>query len=197
MMSCSRTWCAAFILTPKELNWSWCFQNQKCTKTTEVKITAISWTGHAERWNGFIYTSNNDEQYSNGFYYASHADDVLEGGERVSMASYGLNHYQHLNKAAFLGCANLDKTTHWTLAQVLWSKWLGLAWVRGENGRQHWTTKRFINSFPRCSVRVRGNNNKQVYIIPDVGCAEYLKQHYFPRCRIKPAMIKLKGKKQI
>ena len=40
---------------------------------------------------------------------------MLEGGERVSMASYGLNHYQHLHKAAFLGCANLDGTTigHW------------------------------------------------------------------------------------
>ena len=82
-------------------------------------------TGHGSTEDEFIYTSNNDEQYSNGF-IIPRADDMLEGGERVSMASYGLNHYQHLHKAAFLGCANLDGTTigHW---RILRTEWLGLA----------------------------------------------------------------------
>lgn len=95
----------------------------------------------------FIYTSNNDEQYSNGFYYSTRADDVLEGGERVSMASYGLNHYQHLHKAAFLGCANLDGTTigHWRTYCEL----NGWDWRELEEKRQAALNyERFINSFP-------------------------------------------------
>ncbi|EFB3123316.1 DEAD/DEAH box helicase family protein [Escherichia coli] len=170
--------------------------NQKCTKKllSENYSDILNGTRRALR-DGFIYTSNNDEQYSNGFYYASHADDVLEGGERVSMASYGLNHYQHLNKAAFLGCANLDKTTigHWRKYCDL----NGWDWRELEEKRQAALNYEKVYQFvSRCSVRVRGNNNKQVYIIPDVGCAEYLKQHYFPDAVIKPAMIKAERKKR-
>ncbi|PLM03325.1 hypothetical protein CWN02_20995, partial [Klebsiella pneumoniae] len=133
--------------------------------------------------------------YSNGFYYSSRADDVLEGGERVSMASYGLNHYQHLHKAAFLGCANLDGTTigHWRKYCDL----NGWDWRELEEKRQAALNYEKVYQFvSRCSVRVRGNNNKQVYILPDIGCAEYLKQHYFQDAVIKPAMIKTEMKKR-
>lgn len=170
--------------------------SQKCTKKllSEYYSDILNGTRRALR-DGFIYTSNNDEQYSNGFYYASHADDVLEGGERVSMASYGLNHYQHLHKAAFLGCANLDKTTigHWRKYCDL----NGWDWRELEEKRQAALNYEKVYQFvSRCSVRVRGNNNKQVYIVPDVGCAEYLKQHYFPDAVIKPEMIKTERKKR-
>ena len=170
--------------------------NQKCTKKllSDYYSDILNRTRRVLR-DEFIYTSNNDEQYSNGFYYASHADDVLEGGERVSMASYGLNHYQHLHKAAFLGCANLDKTT---IGQ--WRKYCdlnGWDWRELEEKRQAALNYEKVYQFvSRCSVRVRGNNNKQVYIVPDVGCAEYLKQHYFPDAVIKPEMIKTERKKR-
>lgn len=170
--------------------------NQKCTKKllSDYYSDILNRTRRVLR-DEFIYTSNNDEQYSNGFYYASHADDVLEGGERVSMASYGLNHYQHLHKAAFLGCANLDKTTigHWRKYCDL----NGWDWRELEEKRQPALNYEKVYQFvSRCSVRVRGNNNKQVYIVPDVGCAEYLKQHYFPDAVIKPEMIKTERKKR-
>jgi len=170
--------------------------NQKCTKKllSDYYSDILNRTHRVLR-DEFIYTSNNDEQYSNGFYYASHADDVLEGGERVSMASYGLNHYQHLHKAAFLGCANLDKTTigHWRKYCDL----NGWDWRELEEKRQAALNYEKVYQFvSRCSVRVRGNNNKQVYIVPDVGCAEYLKQHYFPDAVIKPEMIKTERKKR-
>ena len=35
-----------------------------------------------------------------------------------------------------------------------------------------------------------------MYIVPDVGCAEYLKQHYFHDAVIKPEMIKTERKKR-
>ncbi|WP_432538849.1 DEAD/DEAH box helicase [Klebsiella pneumoniae] len=170
--------------------------NQKCTKKllSEHYGDILNGTRRALR-DGFIYTSNNDEQYSNGFYYASRADDVLEGGERVSMASYGLNHYQHLHKSAFLGCANLDGTTigHWRKYCDL----NGWDWRELEEKRQAALNYEKVYQFvSRCSVRVRGNSNKQVYIVPDVGCAEYLKQHYFPDALIKPEMIKTEKKKR-
>lgn len=170
--------------------------NQKCTKKllSENYSDILNGTRRALR-DGFIYTSNNDELYSNGFYYASHADDVLEGGERVSMASYGLNHYQHLHKAAFLGCANLDKTTigHWRTYCDL----NGWDWRELEEKRQAALNYEKVYQFvSRCSVRVRGNSNKQVYVVPDVGCAEYLKQHYFHDAVIKPEMIKTEKKKR-
>lgn len=169
---------------------------QKCTKKllSEYYSDILNGTRRALR-DGFIYTSNNDEQYSNGFYYASHADDVLESGERVSMASYGLNHYQHLHKAAFLGCANLDGTTigHWRKYCDL----NGWDWAELEEKRQAALNYEKVYQFvSRCSVRVRGNSNKQVYIVPDVGCAEYLKQHYFHDAVIKPEMIKTERKKR-
>lgn len=169
---------------------------QKCTKKllSEYYSDILNGTRRALR-DGFIYTSNNDEQYSNGFYYASHADDVLESGERVSMASYGLNHYQHLHKAAFLGCANLDGTTigHWRKYCDL----NGWDWRELEEKRQAALNYEKVYQFvSRCSVRVRGNSNKQVYIVPDVGCAEYLKQHYFHDAVFKPEMIKTERKKR-
>ncbi|MHB0837140.1 DEAD/DEAH box helicase [Klebsiella grimontii] len=170
--------------------------SQKCTKKllSEYYSDILNGTRRALR-DEFIYTSNNDEQYSNGFYYSSRADDVLESGERVSMASYGLNHYQHLHKAAFLGCANLDKTTigHWRKYCDL----NGWDWRELEEKRQAALNYEKVYQFvSRCSVRVRGNNNKQVYIVPDVGCAEYLKQHYFHDAVIKPEMIKTERKKR-
>lgn len=170
--------------------------SQKCTKKllSEHYSDILNGTRRALR-DVFIYTSNNDEQYSNGFYYSSRADDVLEGGERVSMASYGLNHYQHMHKAAFLGCANLDRTTigHWRKYCDL----NGWDWRELEEKRQAALNYEKVYQFAsRCSVRVGGNSNKQVYIVPDVGCAEYLKQHYFPDVVIKPEMIKTERKKR-
>lgn len=170
--------------------------NQKCTKKllSDYYSDILNGTRRALR-DGFIYTSNNDEQYSNGFYYSSRADDVLESGERVSMASYGLNHYQHLHKAAFLGCANLDGTTigHWRKYCDL----NGWDWAELEEKRQAALNYEKVYQFvSRCSVRVRGNSNKQIYIVPDVGCAEYLKQHYFHDAVIKPEMIKTERKKR-
>lgn len=170
--------------------------SQKCTKKllSEHYSDILNGTRRALR-DGFIYTSNKDEEHNKGFYYASRADDVLEGGERVSMASYGLNHFQHLHKAAFLGCANLDGTTigHWRKYCNL----NGWDWRELEEKRQAALNYEKVYQFvSRCSVRVRGNNNKQIYIVPDVSCAEYLKQHYFHDAVIKPEMIKTERKKR-
>ena len=170
--------------------------SQKCTKKllSEHYSDILNGTRRALR-DGFIYTSNKDEEHNKGFYYASRADDVLESGERVSMASYGLNHYQHLHKAAFLGCANLDGTTigHWRRYCDL----NGWDWAELEEKRQAALNYEKVYQFvSRCSVRVRGNSNKQIYIVPDVGCAEYLKQHYFHDAVIKPEMIKTERKKR-
>ncbi len=142
----------------------------------------------------FIYATNNDEQHSKGFYYATRADDFFaEAGKRVSMASYGLNHFQNLSKAAFIGCANLDGTTigHWRRYCDL----NGWNWEELEEKRQAALNYEKVYQFvSRCSVRVQGDTKKQVFIVPDLQCAEYLKKHYFKDAQIKQELINLKKK---
>ena len=169
----------------------------KCTKALleEHYVDVMNGTRRALR-DDFIYATNNDEEYSNGFCYASRADDFFaDAGQRVSMASYGLNHFQHLHKAAFLGCANLDGTTigHWRKYCDL----NGWDWRELEDKRQAALNYEKVYQFvSRCSVRVRGDDKKQVYVVPDLHCAEYLKKHYFKDALIKTEMIKLKKKER-
>ncbi|HBL6131369.1 TPA: hypothetical protein LR639_004330, partial [Enterobacter hormaechei] len=57
----------------------------------------------------FIFATNRDKSLCQ---FTTIGDEILTDasrGIRVSMASYGLNHYQHIHNAAFLGCSNLDK----------------------------------------------------------------------------------------
>lgn len=169
--------------------------DRKCTKALleEHYVDVMNGTRRTLR-NDFIYATNNDEQHINGFYYATRADDFFaEAGQRVSMASYGLNHFQHLSKAAFIGCANLGGTTigHWRKYCDL----NGWSWEELEEKRQAALNYEKVYQFvARCSVRVQGDVNKQVYVVPDLQCAEYLQKHYFKGAQIKPEMIQLKKK---
>lgn len=168
--------------------------NQKCTKAlVEENYSDILNTTNRILREKFIFATNNDEQHSNGFYYSTRADDALEGGERVSMSSYGLNHFQHLSRAAFMGCANLDGTTvgHWRK----YCDMNGWDWKQLEEKRQAAMNYEKVYQFvSRCSVRIQGNSEKQIYIVPDVGCAEYLREHYFSEAIIKTEIIKIKSK---
>lgn len=136
----------------------------------------------------FIYASNRDKQICN---FSSLALQTFEKskGEEVSMSSYGLNNYQHMHKAAFLGVANLDQTSV--------SRWMEYAACNGWDGetlltlkRQAMTYEKCYQFVSRCSIRNADSKEAQLFVVPDLTCAAYLKEHYFPQAEIMDLGLK-------
>lgn len=99
------------------------------------------------------------------------------------MASYGLNDYQHFDNAIFLGCCNFDST----LAGK-WSTYVELnGWSEDFMTKYHaaMNYERAYQFVSRCSIRNAESKASQMYLVPDLGCAEYLKEHYFRNAAIK------------
>jgi len=134
----------------------------------------------------FIYATNKDK---NTAYVQCDFSQIGErelgekGGEMVSMASYGLNHYQHFNNAVFLGCSNDNRDVS--------GKWANYCELNGwdwelvkekrKAARNYEQAYQFVS---RCGIRNFDSKAPQLYIVPDAATAEYLKEHYFPNAKI-------------
>lgn len=135
----------------------------------------------------FTYACNNDKD--NGYVscaFSTIADRELGemGGERLSMKCYGLNSFQHINKAAFLGVANLNNP--------MISDWVALINASGGDGdlikslfKSEMNYEQAYQFVSRCGIRDFDCTDAQVYMVPDLACAEYLKQYYFPEAEIE------------
>ena len=115
------------------------------------------------------------------------------GGEAVSMSSYGMNSYQDVHSAVFLGCANLGdkdrkrwadycKRIGWDFETVMKKK------------RQAMYFERCYQFLSRTSIRNTDTDHPLVFVVPDMAAAEYLKTHYFPGSTIECLGIKKAGK---
>lgn len=132
----------------------------------------------------FIYATNRDKNICD---FTTIGDEILarsERGERVSMASYGLNHYQHIHGAVFLGCCNLDRDFQ--------GKWRQYAELNGWNVEEFEQKQRAAMNYERCyqfitrtSIRNSDTDHPLVFVVPDLASAEYIKENYFPSATIE------------
>lgn len=132
----------------------------------------------------FIFATNRDKSLCQ---FTTIGDEILTDasrGIRVSMASYGLNHYQHIHNAAFLGCSNLDKDFQ--------GKWRQYAELNGWNVEEFEQKQRSAMNYERCyqfisrtSIRNADTNHPLMFVVPDLASAEYIKEHYFPGAKIE------------
>ncbi len=132
----------------------------------------------------FMFATNRDKTLCP---FTTIGDDILSNsvrGKRVSMASYGLNHYQHIHNAVFLGCSNLDKDF-----QGKWRQYAGLnGWTVEEFEQKQGAAMNYERCYQfisRTSVRNAGSDHPLVFVVPDVATAEYIKEHYFPGAKIE------------
>lgn len=100
------------------------------------------------------------------------------------MASYGLNHYQHMHNAVFLGCSNLDRDFQ--------GKWRQYAELNGWNVEEFEQKQRAAMNYERCyqfisrtSIRNTAIREPLVFVVPDLASAEYIKEYYFPGASIE------------
>lgn len=115
------------------------------------------------------------------------------GGVDVSMSSYGMNSYQSIHCAVFLGCANLgDKD------RKRWADYCErIGWdfeTVMEKKRQAMYFERCYQFLSRTSIRNTDTDHSLVFVVPDMAAAEYLKTHYFPGSTIECLGIKKAGK---
>ncbi|EGX05257.1 DEAD/DEAH box helicase [Escherichia coli] len=115
------------------------------------------------------------------------------GGEAVSMSSYGMNNYQGVHCAVFLGCANLgDKD------RKRWADYCErIGWdfeTVMEKKRQAMYFERCYQFLSRTSIRNTDTDHSLLFVVPDMAAAEYLKTHYFPGSTIDCLGIKKAGK---
>lgn len=132
----------------------------------------------------FIFATNRDKSLCQ---FTTIGDDILSRsarGERVSMASYGLNHYQHIHNAVFLGCSNLDHDFQ--------GKWRLYGELNGWDVEEFEHKQRAAMNFERCyqfisrtSVRNADSDHPLVFVVPDLATAEYIKEHYFPGAKVE------------
>lgn len=117
------------------------------------------------------------------------------GGEAVSMSSYGMNNYQGVHSAVFLGCANLgDKDRkRWAdyCERIGWDFEMVM-----EKKRQTMYFERCYQFVSRTSIRNADTDHPLVFVVPDMAAAKYLKTHYFPNATIECLGIKKAGKQQ-
>ncbi|HDG1687133.1 TPA: helix-turn-helix domain-containing protein [Kluyvera cryocrescens] len=117
------------------------------------------------------------------------------GGVDVSMSSYGMNSYQSIHCAVFLGCANLgDKDRkRWTdyCERIGWDFEIVM-----EKKRQAMYFERCYQFLSRTSIRNADTDHPLVFVVPDIAAAEYIKAHYFPCSTIECLRIKKVGKQQ-
>ncbi|XFP60763.1 hypothetical protein AAHV36_04370 [Klebsiella pneumoniae] len=130
---------------------------------------------------GYIFATNKDKSVCN---FETYGDEIFGESNRVSMASYGLNNYQHITKAAFIGCANLGckLTGKWRLYAEL------NGWDAKELERRRKAAMNYEQCYQfvsRCSIRNYDSNSPQLYIVPDLATANYLQTYYFPGAKVE------------
>lgn len=157
----------------------------RCTLTALQKVFHEHLQEIIQRVPGeFIFATNRDKALCQ---FTTIGDEILSNsarGERVSMASYGLNHYQHIHNAVFLGCSNLDRDFQ--------GKWRQYAELNGWDVEEFEQKQRAAMNYERCyqfisrtSVRNADTNHPLVFVVPDLATAEYIKEHYFPGAKIE------------
>lgn len=157
----------------------------RCTLTALQKVFQEHLQEIIQRTPGeFIFATNRDKSLCQ---FTTIGDGILSNsarGERVSMASYGLNHYQHMHNAVFLGCSNLDRDFQ--------GKWRQYAELNGWDVEEFEQKQRAAMTYERCyqfisrtSVRNVDTNHPLVFVVPDLATAEYIKEHYFPGAKIE------------
>ncbi len=157
----------------------------RCTLTALQKVFQEHLQEIIQRVPGeFIFATNRDKSLCQ---FTTIGDDILSNsarGERVSMASYGLNHYQHMHNAVFLGCSNLDRDFQ--------GKWRQYAELNGWDVEEFEQKQRAAMNYERCyqfisrtSVRNADTDHPLVFVVPDLATAEYIKEHYFPGAKIE------------
>ncbi|ELC7357849.1 helix-turn-helix domain-containing protein, partial [Enterobacter hormaechei] len=143
----------------------------------------------------FIFATNNDKPICDFQTIGLAELGDRMGGEAVSMSSYGMNSYQGIHCAVFLGCANLgDKD------RKRWADYCGrIGWdfeTVMEKKRQAMYFERCYQFLSRTSIRNTDTDHPMVFVVPDMAAAEYLKTHYFPGSTIECLGIKKAGKQQ-
>ncbi|WP_152977150.1 hypothetical protein [Franconibacter pulveris] len=157
----------------------------KCTLSALQKIFQEHLKQIIHRIPGeFIFATNRDKSMCR---FTTRGDDILSKsarGERVSMASYGLNYYQHMHNAVFLGCSNLDHDFQ--------GKWRQYAELNGWDIEGFEKKQRAAMNYERCyqfisrtSVRNADTNHLLVFVVPDLATAEYIKEHYFLGAKVE------------
>ncbi|EMM8460583.1 hypothetical protein RRR51_002900 [Citrobacter freundii] len=157
----------------------------RCTLTALQKVFQEHLQEIIQRVPGeFIFATNRDKSLCQ---FTTIGDDILSNsarGERVSMASYGLNHYQHMHNAVFLGCSNLDRDFQ--------GKWRQYAELNGWDVEEFEQKQRAAMNYERCyqfisrtSVRNADTDHPLVFVVPDLATAEYIKVHYFPSAKVE------------
>ncbi|MFL0005190.1 DEAD/DEAH box helicase family protein [Klebsiella variicola] len=130
---------------------------------------------------GYIFATNKDKSVCN---FESYGDEIFGESNRVSMASYGLNNYQHITKAAFIGCSNFHPsvTGKWKLYAEL------NGWDANELASRRKAAMNYEQCYQfvsRCSIRDYDSNSPQLYIVPDLATANYLQTYYFPGAKVE------------
>nr|EGT4402054.1 hypothetical protein [Cronobacter malonaticus]EGT4416362.1 hypothetical protein [Cronobacter malonaticus] len=157
----------------------------RCTLTALQKVFHEHLQEIIQRVPGeFIFATNRDKSICE---FKTIGDEILtcaERGKRVSMASYGLNHYQHMHNAVFLGCSNLDKDFQ--------GKWRQYAELNRWDVEEFEQKQRAAMNYERCyqfisrtSVRNADTDHPLVLVVPDLATAEYIKEHYFLGAKIE------------
>uniref|UniRef100_UPI00388D7F86 helix-turn-helix domain-containing protein n=2 Tax=Enterobacterales TaxID=91347 RepID=UPI00388D7F86 len=141
----------------------------------------------------FIFATNNDKPICDFQTIGLTELGDRMGGEAVSMSSYGMNSYQGIHCAVFLGCANLgDKD------RKRWADYCErIGWdfeTVMEKKRQTMYFERCYQFLSRTSIRNTNTDHPLVFVVPDMAAAEYLKTHYFPGSTIECLGIKKAGK---
>ena len=157
----------------------------RCTLTALQKVFHEHLQEIIQRVPGeFIFATNRDKALCQ---FTTIGDEILSNsarGERVSMASYGLNHYQHIHNTVFLGCSNLDRDFQ--------GKWRQYAELNGWDVEEFEQKQRAAMNYERCyqfisrtSVRNADTDHPLVFVVPDLATAEYIKEHYFPGAKVE------------
>ncbi len=143
----------------------------------------------------FIFATNNDKAiYDFKTIGLTELGDRM-GGEAVSMSSYGMNSYQGIHCAVFLGCANLSDKDRKRWAD--YCKRIGWDFeIVMEKKRQSMYFERCYQFLSRTSIRNADTDHPLVFVVPDMAAAEYLKTYYFPGSTIECLGIKKAGKQQ-
>lgn len=157
----------------------------RCTLTALQKVFHEHLQEIIQRVPGeFIFATNRDKSLCQ---FTTIGDEILTDasrGIRVSMASYGLNDYQHIHNAVFLGCSNLDKDFQ--------GKWRQYAELNGWNVEEFEQKQRSAMNYESCyqfisrtSIRNADTNHPLMFVVPDLATAEYIKEHYFPVAKVE------------
>ncbi|MFK3875891.1 hypothetical protein [Pantoea agglomerans] len=190
--------------------------NASMTSLAPVYVELLQQINRKLKLKPFIYATNKDKNTQDlSCAFSSLADDSFkDNGERVSMASHGLNIY------AGYAVHGLDEEalTKGNVVNVeqcykgyTQAAYLGVVNFAGQvNNRfreycrlKQWDydtiteARRKTNNYESCyqflcrtAIRDQKNNRNCVFIVPDVGCAEYLKANYFPKCIIDAPLMK-------